>query len=98
MTANKSLFVTISQTTARKFSKVSFFLCSPRDFIPEGVHHLQLDLLDRDATLAKLEPLARDITHVFYVTWVMRASEEENIRDNTAALRNLLGENIGGSG
>jgi hypothetical protein len=48
--------------------------------------------LDRDDVQAKLSPIANEVTHVFYVTWVLRSSEEENIKDNSAMLRNLLGE------
>jgi nucleoside-diphosphate-sugar epimerase len=46
--------------------------------------------LDRDDVQAKLSLIANEVTHVFYVTWVLRASEEENIKDNSAMLRNLL--------
>jgi hypothetical protein len=64
----------------------------PRDWIPKEVHHIQADLLDRDDVQAKLSLIANEVTHVFYVTWVLRSSEEENIKDNSAMLRNLLGE------
>lgn len=50
--------------------------------------------MDRDDVQAKLSPIANEVTHVFYVTWVLRASEEENIKDNSAMLRNLLGETV----
>lgn len=60
--------------------------------MPKGVNYVQTDLLDREQTKSKLSPIADEVTNVFYVTWVMRDSEDKNIEDNTAMLKNLLGE------
>ncbi|XP_020101838.1 3-oxo-Delta(4,5)-steroid 5-beta-reductase [Ananas comosus] len=54
-----------------------------------SVEHVQCDLSDPDDAAAKLSPLA-DVTHVFYVAWTSRPSEDENRAANTAMLRNAL--------
>ncbi|CAN6294632.1 unnamed protein product [Urochloa humidicola] len=54
-----------------------------------SVTHVQADLTDSAAAAAALAPLT-DITHVFYVAWTWRATEEENCAANSAMLRNVL--------
>ncbi|KAH9533745.1 hypothetical protein CY35_18G068400 [Sphagnum magellanicum] len=54
-----------------------------------NLEYIQCNLLDREQTLAKLSPL-HDVTHIFYVTWVSRSTEEENCKDNGAMLHNVL--------
>src|SRR5262249_17476051 len=53
-----------------------------------GVRPVAADLLEPEALRSSLGGL--DPTHVFFTTWVRRASEEENIAANGALLRNLL--------
>ncbi|PKA59884.1 3-oxo-Delta(4,5)-steroid 5-beta-reductase [Apostasia shenzhenica] len=59
--------------------------------VSDGVHveQIQCDVSDAADSLAKLSPLT-DLTHIFYVAWANRQSEEENIAANTAMLRNVL--------
>jgi hypothetical protein len=57
--------------------------------LPESLHHIGCNLLDREETLSKLSRL-QDVTHLFYVTWVNRLTEEKNIRTNTQLYRNIL--------
>lgn len=54
-----------------------------------NLEYIQCDLLDQRQTQKKLSPLD-DITHVFYVTWTSRNTEEENCAANGAMLRNTL--------
>ncbi|CAN6294633.1 unnamed protein product [Urochloa humidicola] len=54
-----------------------------------SVTHIQADLTDSGAAAAALAPLT-DITHVFYVAWTWRTTEEENCAANSAMLRNVL--------
>lgn len=56
--------------------------------LPQGVIPIQADLLDT----ASLHEALRNIrpTHVFINTWVRRATEAENVRDNAAMVKNLL--------
>lgn len=59
----------------------------PEGGIPE-VRPVAADMLNPEAlrtALAGIEP-----AHVFFITWVRRASEEENIAANGALVRNLL--------
>jgi nucleoside-diphosphate-sugar epimerase len=54
----------------------------------EGVHFIAADLLDPDtltAAVAHLKP-----THIFITTWLRQPTEKENIRVNSAMVRNLL--------
>ncbi|USI72561.1 SDR family oxidoreductase [Sphingomonas morindae] len=53
-----------------------------------GVHPLAVDLQDRAATAAALGDHAPDA--VFITTWLRQDSEAENIRVNSAMVRNLL--------
>jgi nucleoside-diphosphate-sugar epimerase len=54
-----------------------------------SVTHIQVDLTDSATAAAALAPLT-DITHVFYVAWTWRDTEEENCEANCAMLRNVL--------
>jgi nucleoside-diphosphate-sugar epimerase len=60
---------------------------NPQTGIP-GVRPVAADLLEPEALRATLSGI--DPTHVFFTTWVRRASEEENIAANGALVRNLL--------
>jgi uncharacterized protein (TIGR03000 family) len=60
---------------------------TPQGCIP-GVRPVAADMLDPTALRAALAGI--DPTHVFFTTWVRRASEEENIAANGALVRNLL--------
>ncbi|CAM6015774.1 unnamed protein product [Sphagnum balticum] len=51
--------------------------------------YIQCNLLEREQTLAKLSPL-HDVTHIFYVTWVNRDTEEESCEANGGMLRNVV--------
>jgi nucleoside-diphosphate-sugar epimerase len=51
--------------------------------------YIQCNLLERKQTLAKLSPL-HDVTHIFYVTWVNRDTEEESCEANGGMLRNVV--------
>ena len=54
----------------------------------EGVHFIAADLLDPAslaAAVAHLKP-----THIFITTWLRQSTEKENIRVNSAMVRNLL--------
>jgi len=51
--------------------------------------YIQCNLLEREQTLAKLSPL-HDVTHIFYVTWVSRDTEEESCEANGGMLRNVI--------
>ncbi|GLT93559.1 hypothetical protein SLE2022_113480 [Rubroshorea leprosula] len=53
------------------------------------IEYVQCDVLDQADTDAKLSPLT-DVTHIFYVTWTSRSTEEENCEANGAMLRNVL--------
>ncbi|CAL4931707.1 unnamed protein product [Urochloa decumbens] len=54
-----------------------------------AITHIHADLTDPAGAAAALAPLT-DITHVFYVAWTWRATEEENCAANSAMLRNVL--------
>ena len=59
----------------------------PQSDIP-GVRPIAADLLEPDSLRSSLRGI--DPTHVFFTTWVRRATEEENIAANGALVRNLL--------
>ncbi|CAN6289073.1 unnamed protein product [Urochloa humidicola] len=64
----------------------------PPPWVPppsSAVTHIHVDLTDSAAAAEALAPLT-DITHVFYVAWTWRATEEENCAANSAMLRNVL--------
>ncbi|MCO5608452.1 hypothetical protein L7F22_062662 [Adiantum nelumboides] len=52
-------------------------------------HHICCDLLDCHQAMANLSPLS-DVTHIFFVTWTSRDTEQENCVTNTTMLKNLL--------
>jgi nucleoside-diphosphate-sugar epimerase len=54
----------------------------------DGVHPLSADLQDATTTAAALAAIEPDA--VFITTWLRQASEAENIRVNSAMVRNLL--------
>ncbi|KAJ7299518.1 hypothetical protein O6H91_Y215200 [Diphasiastrum complanatum] len=49
----------------------------------------RIDLLDRDQTLSKLSHL-RDVTHLFWVVWALRDTEQENVQVNGSMLQNVI--------
>ncbi|XP_068655210.1 (S)-8-oxocitronellyl enol synthase ISY1-like [Aristolochia californica] len=53
------------------------------------IEYIQCDVSDVDDAQAKLSPLS-DVTHVFYVTWTSRATEEEDCEANGRMLKNVL--------
>lgn len=58
----------------------------------DAFQYIQLDLLDRERTLATLSAL-EDVTHLFYMTWATADGsfkEEDNIRVNGAMYQNTL--------
>ena len=54
----------------------------------EGLISVKADLLDTESLEAALENISP--THVFFTTWMRNDTEEENIRINSALVRNLL--------
>jgi nucleoside-diphosphate-sugar epimerase len=59
------------------------------EWIPSAAEYVQVNLLDREQTLAKLGALT-DVTHVFWTTWVQGNNERENIELNSQMLQNPL--------
>ncbi|KAG2663532.1 hypothetical protein I3760_16G034900 [Carya illinoinensis] len=53
------------------------------------IEYIQCNVSDPDDTQAKLSPLT-DVTHIFYVTWTSRPTEEENCEANGAMFLNVL--------
>ncbi|KAK9163742.1 hypothetical protein Syun_004644 [Stephania yunnanensis] len=53
------------------------------------VEYIQCDVSDPQDTITKLSPLT-DITHIFYVTWAARPTEEESCEVNGLMFRNVL--------
>lgn len=53
------------------------------------VHHLRVDLLDRQDTLAKLAG-SREVTHIFYAAYADRPTWAELVPPNLDMLRNVL--------
>ncbi|KAG9459605.1 hypothetical protein H6P81_004113 [Aristolochia fimbriata] len=58
---------------------------------------IQLDALDRDDTISKLSPVARRVTHLFWVALNLSPDEEVNIKTNSAMLLNVLDALTGGA-
>ncbi|PAM93200.1 NAD-dependent dehydratase [Flavobacterium sp. IR1] len=54
----------------------------------EGLLPIAADLLDEESLTKALENISP--THVFFTTWMRNDTEEENIRINSAMIRNLL--------
>jgi len=60
------------------------------DWSPDSpVEYVQCDVLNREDTLEKISPL-KDVTHLFWVVWVNRETEEQNCEDNGRMLSNVL--------
>ncbi|KAK9002853.1 hypothetical protein V6N11_060430 [Hibiscus sabdariffa] len=53
------------------------------------IEYIQCDVYDPKETESKLSQLT-DVTHIFYVSWMMRSTEEENCEVNGSMLRNVL--------
>ncbi|XP_015885029.3 3-oxo-Delta(4,5)-steroid 5-beta-reductase [Ziziphus jujuba] len=53
------------------------------------VEYIQCDIADADDINKKLSDLT-DVTHLFYVTWANRSTEEENCEVNGTMFRNVL--------
>ncbi|MEL7133343.1 MAG: SDR family oxidoreductase [Pseudomonadota bacterium] len=51
--------------------------------------HIAADLTNAGATTDALQDV-QDVTHVFYCTWSRQETEAENVRVNTAMIRNLF--------
>jgi len=51
--------------------------------------YIECNLLEREQTLAKLS-LLHDVTHIFYLTWVKRDTEEEICEANGGMLHNVV--------
>ena len=54
----------------------------------EGILPIAADLLDEESLASALKNVSP--THVFFTTWMRNDTEEENIRINSAMIRNLL--------
>ena len=54
----------------------------------DGVTHVSVDILNRDATDAAIGDLS--VTHLFFCTWSRQDTEARNIEVNGAMLRNVL--------
>lgn len=61
----------------------------PAWFLDTRAEYVQCDVLDESDTQAKIGPL-NDVTHLFWVVWVSRSSEEMNCADNGKMFRNVL--------
>ncbi|KAF9619637.1 hypothetical protein IFM89_007958 [Coptis chinensis] len=53
------------------------------------IEYIQCDISNWDETSLKLSQLT-DVTHIFYVTWASRTTEEENVQVNAPMFRNVL--------
>lgn len=53
-----------------------------------GLQQVKADLLDPESLSAALKDIVP--THIFFTTWMRKDTEEENIRTNSAMVRNLL--------
>lgn len=54
----------------------------------EGLHSVAANLLNEDSLATALKNISP--THVFFTTWMRNDTEEENIKVNSAMIRNLL--------
>ena len=61
----------------------------PRWFEDSPIEYIQCDVLDEADTQEKISPL-RDVTHLFWVVWVSRSTEERNCQDNGKMFQNVL--------
>ncbi|GLJ15411.1 hypothetical protein SUGI_0252970 [Cryptomeria japonica] len=53
------------------------------------VEYIQCDVLNRGETLERISTL-KDVTHLFWVCWVSRETEEQNCEDNGRMFHNVL--------
>ncbi|MEJ5105641.1 SDR family oxidoreductase [Chryseobacterium sp. MYb328] len=60
---------------------------NPNENIP-GLRSIKADLLDENSLIEALAALSP--THIYFTTWMRNDTEEENIRINSALVRNLL--------
>ncbi|MCO5606471.1 hypothetical protein L7F22_060659 [Adiantum nelumboides] len=61
----------------------------PRWFADTPIEYIRCDVLNEADTQEKITPL-RDVTHLFWVVWVSRSSEERNCQDNGKMFQNVL--------
>ncbi|KAJ7556775.1 hypothetical protein O6H91_05G097600 [Diphasiastrum complanatum] len=61
----------------------------PEWFADSPVEYIRCDVLNKEETSSKLSPL-EDVTHLFWMTWANRQSEEENCQVNALMFRNVL--------
>ncbi|KAH9310591.1 hypothetical protein KI387_025626, partial [Taxus chinensis] len=61
----------------------------PDWFTNTPVHYIQCDVLNREETLEKISAL-KDVTTLFFVSWVNRETEEQNCEDNGRMFKNVL--------
>ncbi|MCO5562408.1 hypothetical protein L7F22_016035 [Adiantum nelumboides] len=61
----------------------------PKWFANTQIDYVQCDVLDKTDTQTKFAPL-KDVTHLFWVVWVSRGSEEINCADNGKMFQNVL--------
>ncbi|GLJ30634.1 hypothetical protein SUGI_0606580 [Cryptomeria japonica] len=60
------------------------------DWSPNNpVEYIQCDVLNRGETLERISTL-KDVTHLFWVCWVNRETEEQNCEDNGRMFNNVL--------
>ncbi|KAJ0034949.1 hypothetical protein Pint_25771 [Pistacia integerrima] len=63
----------------------------PSWFPPSLLHSfINFDALNSTNTLAKLSPISREITHVFWVAFHLYETKELNVAKNSAILKNVL--------
>ncbi|KAI5081660.1 hypothetical protein GOP47_0001403 [Adiantum capillus-veneris] len=61
----------------------------PKWFVDRQIEYVQCDVLDGADVQTKIAPL-KDVTHLFWVVWVSRGSEENNCADNGKMFQNVL--------
>eukprot|EP01018_Ginkgo_biloba_P015825 Gb_22743 [translate_table: standard] len=60
------------------------------DWSPDTpIEYIQCDVLNREETIEKISSL-KDVTHLFWVVWVSRETEEQNCEDNGRIFGNVL--------
>ena len=60
-----------------------------QDFLPSQVHHVAVDLTNKESCFESLTSL-NNITRVFYATWLKMPTEAENCETNAAMIENLI--------
>eukprot|EP00249_Psilotum_nudum_P005877 c19296_g1_i1 orf=324-1505(+) len=61
----------------------------PSWLVDSQVEYIQCNVLNPAETLEKISVLT-DVTHLFWVVWVSRTTEEENCKDNGSMLQNVF--------